>query len=189
MTKIVLLYISLCVGRYLELVQLSINQQVSTFNIDYSIMTKLFPEDVAKVTGLVEAVSGVGLVLGPAIGTVFYSLGGFPAPFYFMSAIFLLATLLTYVCINSKVETSEEVKNNVSPHVNMFSLLKNWRIVISFFATSLSLFQFTFIDPFLSKYMLDKYDVKEDIVGLVFVALTLGYLVNCLLVGVAAKWV
>jgi len=56
-------------------------------------MAKLFPNDVARVTGFVEAMSGAGLVLGPAMGTMFYAIGGFPAPFYFMSLFFLLSAI------------------------------------------------------------------------------------------------
>jgi len=48
-------------------------------------MAKLFPENVNQMIGIVESMSGFCLVLGPSIGSLFYMIGGFTAPFYFMA--------------------------------------------------------------------------------------------------------
>jgi len=68
-------------------------------------MIKSFPEDVAKAAGFVEALSGAGLVSGPAIGSALYALQGFSLPFYFCGAVFFIACFFVYSAIPSSIET------------------------------------------------------------------------------------
>ena len=68
-------------------------------------MIKTFPEDISKAAGFVEALSGVGLVAGPALGSALYALGGFPLPFYFCGGVFFVTSLLVFKCLPLSVET------------------------------------------------------------------------------------
>jgi len=123
--------------------------------------------------------SGVGLVAGPSLGTFFYWLGGYTAPFYFLGVFFLASAVLTFPSLSPNIETSEETKDNVGKNITMISLLKNRRIIFAFFCSMFCILQWSFVDPFLSKFMRDKYGVEEHITGLIFVAMTFGYLIAC----------
>jgi len=68
-------------------------------------MVKQFPSDIAKAAGLVEALSGAGMVAGPALGSALYALGGFPAPFYFCGSVYFISSLLVFKLIPISVET------------------------------------------------------------------------------------
>jgi len=46
-------------------------------------------------------------------------------------------------------------------------------------AAGVNIFQFTFIEPFLSLYMKDEFGVDEKYTGFIFMALSIGYLISC----------
>jgi len=48
----------------------------------YAIATNEFPKKKSLIIGLVEAMTGVGLILGPVAGSVLYSALGFQVCFY-----------------------------------------------------------------------------------------------------------
>ena len=91
---------------------------------NYSIMIKCFPDEINKAVGLIEAMSGIGMVMGPAIGSALYSLGGFSLPFYFCASVFLIVSLLVYQVIPSSIETTE-TNQKISTKVNYWTLMKN----------------------------------------------------------------
>ena len=70
---------------------------------------KQFPSDIAKAAGLVEALSGAGMVAGPALGSAFYAIGGFAAPFYFCGSVSFISCFLVFQLIPDSVETIDEI--------------------------------------------------------------------------------
>ena len=56
-------------------------------------------------------------------------------------------------------------------------------------AAGVNIFQFTFIEPFFSRYMFDDFNVPEKYVGLIFMALSFGYLLSCQSVHFGGKFV
>jgi len=87
-------------------------------------MVKSFPEDINRAAGLIEALSGIGLVTGPALGSALYALGGFAIPFYFCGAIFLISCFFVYSFIPSSVETEEHLAN-IDTKITYWTLIKN----------------------------------------------------------------
>jgi MFS family permease len=49
----------------------------------YSISTNFYPDNKDAMVGYIEAVTGVGLILGPLIGSFLYAVGGYK--FIFLS--------------------------------------------------------------------------------------------------------
>ena len=68
-------------------------------------MIKTFPEDVPRAVGFIEAMTGTGLVVGPALGSALYALGGFSTPFYCCGGIFLGLSFFVFNLIPDSVET------------------------------------------------------------------------------------
>ena len=58
-----------------------------------SIMMKLYPDKVATIMSWTEMAFGLGYSLGPAIGGVFYDLGGFKLPFITVGSIALVIAI------------------------------------------------------------------------------------------------
>ena len=55
----------------------------------YALIAELFPERITFFVGLNEAFTGIGVAIGPPIGGVLFSIGGFAAPFVVLAAALL----------------------------------------------------------------------------------------------------
>nr|XP_045380711.1 MFS-type transporter SLC18B1 isoform X3 [Camelus bactrianus] len=140
-----------------------------------SILAKAFPNNVATVLGSLEIFSGLGLVLGPPLGGFLYQSFGYEVPFIFLGCVVLLMVPLN-MCILPNYESD--------PGKHSF-----WKLItlpkvalISFVITSLSSC-FGFLDPTLSLFVLEKFNLPAGYVGLVFLGLALSYAISSPLVG------
>ncbi|XP_032507507.1 MFS-type transporter SLC18B1 isoform X2 [Phocoena sinus] len=140
-----------------------------------SILAKAFPNNVATVMGSLETFSGLGLVLGPPLGGFLYQSFGYEVPFILLGCIVLLMVPLN-MCILPNYESD--------PGKHSF-----WKLIIlpkvafiSFVITSLSS-GFGFLDPTLSLFVLEKFNLPAGYVGLVFLGLALSYTISSPLVG------
>ncbi|XP_059970991.1 MFS-type transporter SLC18B1 isoform X5 [Mesoplodon densirostris] len=134
-----------------------------------------FPNNVATVMGSLETFSGLGLVLGPPLGGFLYQSFGYEVPFILLGCIVLLMVPLN-MCILPNYESD--------PGKHSF-----WKLIIlpkvafiSFVVTSLSS-GFGFLDPTLSLFVLEKFNLPAGYVGLVFLGLALSYAISSPLVG------
>lgn len=60
----------------------------------YSISTNFFPNDKDAMIGYIEAVTGVGLIIGPLIGSALYAIGGYRFAFCVYGGVFFLCSTL-----------------------------------------------------------------------------------------------
>ena len=58
----------------------------------YATLTSDYPEDIPKLIAHIEIVSGLGLIIGPTIGSIIFSISGF-----YYSCIFLGIVVLAYI--------------------------------------------------------------------------------------------
>ena len=80
-----------------------------------TILCVLYPDHVSLTFGILELAAGVGTMLGPVLGGVMYSIGGFKFPFLVIGA-FVWIMLLTVVLIlpRNKIHETHQEKNNGS---------------------------------------------------------------------------
>ncbi|XP_015980136.1 MFS-type transporter SLC18B1 isoform X2 [Rousettus aegyptiacus] len=140
-----------------------------------SILTKAFPNNVATVLGSLETFSGLGLVLGPPIGGFLYQSFGYEMPFIILGCIILLMVPLN-MCILPNYESD--------PGEHSF-----WKLItlpkvalIAFVINALSSC-LGFLDPTLSLFVLEKFNLPAGYVGLVFLGLALSYAISSPLFG------
>ncbi|XP_056674782.1 MFS-type transporter SLC18B1 [Monodelphis domestica] len=141
----------------------------------FSLLAKAFPNNVATVMGSLEIFSGLGLVLGPPLGGFLYQTFGYEVPFIFLGCLVLLMVPLN-ICILPNYDAA--------PSEHSF-----WKLVtlpkvglISFVIISLS-GGFGFLDPTLSLFVLNKFNLSAGYVGLVFLGLALSYSISSPLFG------
>ena len=60
----------------------------------YSIATNDFPEKKEQIVGWVEALTGVGLIMGPILGSTLYSLLGYANTFFIYGSFLVLLSLV-----------------------------------------------------------------------------------------------
>ncbi|XP_075410643.1 MFS-type transporter SLC18B1 [Tenrec ecaudatus] len=140
-----------------------------------SILAKAFPNNVATVMGSLEIFSGLGLVLGPPLGGFLYQTFGYEVPFIFLGCIVLLFVPLNmYILPNYDATPSEQ---------SFWKLITLPKVaLIAFVINSLSA-GFGFLDPTLSLFVLEKFNLPAGYVGLVFLGLALCYAISSPLLG------
>lgn len=71
----------------------------------YSISTNFFPDHKDAMIGLIEAVTGVGLILGPLIGSALYAIGGYLFIFYSFGSLFIFFSLFVKCIFDADVDS------------------------------------------------------------------------------------
>nr|XP_019588306.1 PREDICTED: MFS-type transporter SLC18B1 [Rhinolophus sinicus] len=141
----------------------------------FAILAKTFPNNVGTVLGSLEIFSGLGLVLGPPLGGLLYQSFGYEVPFILLGGITLLMVPLN-MCILPNYES-----NPGNP--SFWKLITLPKVaLISFVINSLSAC-FGFLDPTLSLFVLEKFNLPAGHVGLVFLGLALSYAISSPLFG------
>lgn len=70
----------------------------------YSICANFFPDHKDAMVGYIEAVTGVGLCLGPLLGSVLYSYGGYNGIMYTFGTLLIIASLFIKIVFPAKVD-------------------------------------------------------------------------------------
>ena len=78
----------------------------------YSIITIVYPDQMEKVIGYIEATMGVALVVGPLFGSVWFYFGGYQAPFLILGAIFYIFVILGRKTIIKNLELAIDIKRD-----------------------------------------------------------------------------
>nr|XP_028702597.1 MFS-type transporter SLC18B1 isoform X2 [Macaca mulatta] len=140
-----------------------------------SILAKAFPNNVATVLGSLETFSGLGLILGPPVGGFLYQSFGYEVPFIVLGCIILLMVPLNmYILPNYESDPGEH---------SFWKLIALPKVgLIAFVINSLSSC-FGFLDPTLSLFVLEKFNLPAGYVGLVFLGLALSYAISSPLFG------
>ncbi|XP_069110258.1 MFS-type transporter SLC18B1-like, partial [Argopecten irradians] len=61
----------------------------------FAILSNEFPNHVATVIGSLETFSGIGLMIGPTIGSLLYEAGGYGVPFFTLGSILIVCALIS----------------------------------------------------------------------------------------------
>lgn len=152
----------------------------------FAILIISYPNHIDFVISCLETAAGLGLSVGPVIGTILYSFGGIEIPFLIFSII--TATLgftIDGVIPQDADSIQEEVKE--APKVSYTFFLKNIRILFANLCVFLSVLQFTFIDPTLAHYLHNNFGISYQNSGYFFLALGVGFTASCFLVNIALR--
>ena len=70
----------------------------------YSIATNFFPDHKDAMVGYIEAVTGVGLIMGPLLGSFLYALGGYQFIFWVFGGIFIVFSFFVKCIMSSEID-------------------------------------------------------------------------------------
>ena len=70
----------------------------------YSVSMNFFPDHKESMIGYIEAVTGIGLIMGPLLGSVLYSLGGYDFIFYSFGGFFLLISFFVKLLFSAEID-------------------------------------------------------------------------------------
>ncbi|XP_013381873.1 MFS-type transporter SLC18B1-like isoform X2 [Lingula anatina] len=127
----------------------------------FAICINSFPNAVATVLGVLETFTGLGMMLGPAIGGVLYEAGGYMLPFLVLGIVMVITVPITFVLL-PKHEDKDQSSNG-----SMWQLLKSPSGLVICLTIMMSAIVWAALDPTLQPHLED-FDLSADIIGLVF---------------------
>ncbi|XP_063235319.1 MFS-type transporter SLC18B1-like [Bacillus rossius redtenbacheri] len=143
----------------------------------FSITAAAFPSRVATTFATLEIFYGLGFIVGPLIGSLLYSVGGFVLPFAVMGGVLLCDGLLIF-CAMPKVTapSMDKSKGKVLKVLRVPDVLLD---SFSIAATSISMgFYQATLEPHLRQF-----ELSALVLGLMFVLSGLMYMLSAPLVG------
>ena len=93
-----------------------------------------------KAAGLIEAFFGIGSLFGPSIGGIFYDLGGFKLPFFFLGGISLILAFLSVILFRdvTREDEDDQMKQTSDDDVKWLQVLKAPGVVLGLLGTTLA---------------------------------------------------
>ncbi len=65
----------------------------------------VFPEEkLARMNGILQSFTGLGMLIGPILGSILFNLGGFQLPFYSVGVLLLIMALINYSIVPNNLE-------------------------------------------------------------------------------------
>ncbi|KAJ7334327.1 hypothetical protein OS493_014637 [Desmophyllum pertusum] len=144
----------------------------------FAIVAGEFGTNIGTVTGAMETFTGLGFMLGPPLGGVLYSAGGFKLPFIVMGSLVLSILPVVLVILpndESKCHWTKEGWVVIAGNKNS----RNSMIGLSILVSGIVL---GFLDPTFAPYM-KKFGLGPSKVGLLFLLCAGCYAVSAPLVG------
>lgn len=134
-------------------------------------------EERGKAMGLAMSGQAGGVLLGPPIGGWLYDLGGYRFPFFTATGVALIVALLCLVSLRKVTEMQSD--RFTSPFKN----LRNKNVLIIAGVAVIGASVFASIEPTLPIHFNENLEISASVIGLLFVAVTLGYGLTSPLIG------
>ena len=150
----------------------------------FAVISNIYPEDMEDKIGIMETLGGVGLMAGPAIGGILYSLFGYKFVFIFYTLIFLVLTVISFKILPE--DNPDDSKD--SSEISYFKLLKLKKILLTLVVVIFGMAGPSFIEPVLADGLKEKLGLNELWIGIFFAFPTLGYTVAMKLLSMIPKY-
>jgi MFS family permease len=156
----------------------------------YTYIMYIFPDDIGTAFGLTETCVGVGMSLGPAIGSGLFTLGGYGLPFYTLGAMILINIPICWYIVRPIDElsqsegfdkkdsnTGDDPERTTPSPTSYFSLVTIPQVaVISLVVVVVSQSQ-GFLDPTVEPHFRQYNLGTTGFVGIVFLLMSFAYAV------------
>lgn len=128
----------------------------------YSIATNDFPDKKEAMIGYIEAATGLGLVVGPIVGSMVFSQLGYSGAFFFCGGFICIFAVLSAYCGESTRQSTSErqpllsqeptspMKPTEKRKLSISNLLLDPRFTLAGLAASLTYFAYTAMEPILA---------------------------------------
>uniref|UniRef100_A0A3Q3K6S2 Major facilitator superfamily (MFS) profile domain-containing protein n=1 Tax=Monopterus albus TaxID=43700 RepID=A0A3Q3K6S2_MONAL len=141
----------------------------------FSMMAKIFPDNVATVLGILELFTGLGLILGPPVGGWLYQSFGYEVPFFVLGCfVLVMVPFIIYVLPNIDAAPSKD---------SFFRLLCHVKIILICYAIFTFSAGLGFLDATLSLFAIKRFSLSPGYVGVIMLGLSLPYCLASPLIG------
>ena len=138
------------------------------FTVGYAIPQSDYPEEMNEILGLCEFYSGLGLMVGPVVGSSLFYFAGFQGLFYSLAVVFLLTAPLIYKWLGPDRPYKEGSIVEEQPGLLCF------RIIVNAMALGYSMAMIGFLDTAIAPH-LSTYGVREEIIGVILACTDCAY--------------
>ncbi|CAH0406057.1 unnamed protein product [Chilo suppressalis] len=128
----------------------------------YVFVVNAFPESIGSVLGILETFVGLGMSVGPAIGGLLYTIGGFGLPFYSLGVAMVLTVPINYFLLSDCEEFAVGSKS-----ASILRLFKIPSIIITGLVIVIVSNTWAFLDPTLEPH-LRQFNLTTEQIGLIF---------------------
>ncbi|XP_068628607.1 MFS-type transporter SLC18B1-like isoform X2 [Battus philenor] len=128
----------------------------------YVFVVNAFPDTIGTVLGILETFVGLGMSVGPAIGGLLYSIGGFCVPFYSLGVVMVLTVPINFFLLS---DCDEYVSG--SKTASILRLFKIPSIIITGLVIVIVSNTWAFLDPTLEPH-LRQFGLSTNQIGLIF---------------------
>ena len=135
-----------------------------------------------------EMCIGVGYILGPAVGSYLYELGGFMVPFETVGSILIIAAFAVYFSIpkttkNKNEETVDANSDGPKNKITLTDVVSNVSILMPHLDNAMCYAGFGMIESMLEPHMRQTVDATQRQVGNAFLISGVVYMFLTILVG------
>ena len=163
----------------------------------YCIATNDFPKRKHEIVGWVEAVTGMGCIVGPVLGSTLYNFLGFKHTFLVWGSFLIFLSLIiklnfnhgkpyliedfsatlseNFLPMNQSIDQADEVSFNESQKVTTMRLLGHVRFFLAALSSALVYFMCCCLEPILATRLLD-FDLTHLQIGLFFTIWSFTYI-------------
>jgi MFS family permease len=167
----------------------------------YAIITFSFSDNREKYLGYAEAFTGIGLMLGPVIGGVFYSFFGYFGCFACFSGVILLSMLVSLMITpnalnkNTDIEEADptydhnnlQLTNGRKIEVSFKMFLTNKRSLIAYLSSTIVCFFMSYQSSFLTEVLEKDKGVDEVWNGPILALSSVTYTISCFAVNIFSR--
>lgn len=118
-----------------------------------------------------ETIGGIGLIMGPVIGGIFYSIGGYVFVFMIYDVLLLALGVMTYNLLPADRPEQEKKKDKKG----MIKLAFNWRIMLDLVIVIFGMGGPAFIEPVFASHVSSETDYSGLFIASLFGLPMLGY--------------
>lgn len=146
------------------------------FTIVYAIISSNYTDRLQMVIAYIQTSTGVGLTAGPAVGSLFFYFGGFPAPFLAFSIFFASTVPVVFVLIGPDRDYIE--RNSAFQAISLIKsrVRVSQPILLDLISCALIFFGVGVITPIITLHLMS-YDLSPEVAGMLYVTNTLAYFI------------
>ncbi|KAL1526197.1 hypothetical protein AB1Y20_014923 [Prymnesium parvum] len=154
----------------------------------YAIIADVEPDRVSLFLGICEISTGVGYMIGPPLGGLLFSIGGFSLPFLVLGLMLLPTAALMYTYLPLDRIGTKDNESTVVKDVPLRALLRNPQIVVIGVTAMLANSDYAFLEPTLGDHSRESGLAETpDYIGVLFSVASISYTVSCPIIGILAQ--
>lgn len=152
-----------------------------------------FPNEQEKYIALIETAVGVGLILGPVLGSAIYAFAGFSSTFFIIGGVFLILTPILFCLLPDSIDrTDNPVETDVEKRLHQYEdsrpieslgtkvsfkkLLSIRRFLLASMGGMMANILYCFMEPVLA-FRLSEFDISSFQIGMFFSIQPISYII------------